>query len=168
VANTGEGILTRQASKGSIGGELLQVAVAVPDVQLPTHAAREALPKSVPLSDAIFNLSMTAMVLDILKGGDLFMLDEAMNDRIHQPFRIPLIPGARQAMDAARSSGAAAAALSGAGPGVIAFGLEDMSIVAEDMVRAFEKVGIKARGYALSASEEGASTGWYDFEDAAK
>jgi homoserine kinase len=147
---------------------LLQVAVAVPDVQLPTHAAREALPKSVPLSDAIFNLSMTAMVLDILKGGDLFMLDEAMNDRIHQPFRIPLIPGARQAMDAARSSGAAAAALSGAGPGVIAFGLEDMSIVAEDMVRAFEKVGIKARGYALSASEEGASTGWYDFEDAAK
>ena len=64
-----------------------------------------------------------------------------MQDRLHQPYRLKLIPGAEAAIRAARLNGAAAAALSGAGPSVIAFGLEDMQVVADAMMRNFVRLG---------------------------
>jgi homoserine kinase len=42
-------------------------------------------------------------------------------DRLHQPYRAPLVKGMPQMLDAARGAGANGAALSGAGPSLIAF-----------------------------------------------
>ena len=59
------------------------------------------------------------------------MLGQVMVDKLHQPYRLPLIPGSTEAILAARKSGAAAAVLSGAGPSVIAFGLDNLYRLAE-------------------------------------
>ena len=99
----------------------MHFAIATPQVDLSTEAMRSVIPQRIVLADAVANAASTAAVVDALKTGRLAELGEVMVDRLHQPFRLPLIPGASQAMDAARGAGADAAALSGAGPSMIAF-----------------------------------------------
>ena len=135
----------------------LAVAVAVPEFNLPTHAARAALPRQVSLADAVFNLGRTALVIESLRTGDLDLLGWVMADRLHQPYRLPLIPGAEAAMLAALQAGASAAALSGAGPGVVAFGRVDMAPAAAAMQAAFQSAGLPARTWILSTTAHGAS-----------
>jgi homoserine kinase len=128
---------------------LLQAAVAVPDFHLPTHAARAALPKTITIPDAVYNIGHTALVVEALHQGDLSLLAEAMQDRLHQPYRLGLIPGGAEALAAARQAGAQAAAISGAGPSMIAFCEKDATGIAEAMVQAFKIAGLQARPYAL-------------------
>jgi len=61
------------------------------------------------------------IVTGAFRVGDLRMLGEGMTDKLHQPYRLPLIPEAQAAMDAMKQAAAAAVALSAAGPGLIAF-----------------------------------------------
>jgi len=79
-----------------------------------------------------------------------------MSDALHQPYRLPLIPGAQAAMEAARHAGAAAVALSGAGPSLIAFASREEPVIGAAMKRAFETAGLQARIFELSTSYEGA------------
>ncbi len=133
--------------------------VAVPKVDLPTHTARKALPAGVVFKDAVFNSSRAPLVVEALRTGDLTLLGKVMDDRLHQPYRLPLIPGAEAAMAAALKGGASAAALSGAGPSVIAFLEADSDrkeAVREAMVAAYRDAGVTARGFILAVTNEGA------------
>jgi homoserine kinase len=134
----------------------LAAVVVVPDFDLPTPAARAALPKLVALKDAVYNLGRSVLVAEALRNGDLELLGQVMDDRLHQPYRLKLIPGAAHALAAARQAGAAAAAISGAGPGMIAFGRGDMAPVGAAMQSAFQSAGLTARSWVLSTSELGA------------
>jgi homoserine kinase len=137
----------------------LQVAVTTPDFELGTRAARAALPRQVPLEDAVFNLSRTAFVVEALRSGDLDLLGRVMADRLHQPYRFKLIPGAEAAARAAREAGAVAVALSGAGPSLIAFAPRDQGAVAEAMAAAFHSAGLEASAKVLRISAQGATAG---------
>jgi homoserine kinase len=156
VGNNGEKLVTRQLGLPRVGGEVLQTAVVFPDFKLSTHDARMALPTQVAFTDAVFNVGMNALVVQALIEGDLVLLGDVMQDRLHQPYRLKLIPGAEQAIKTARMNGAAAAALSGAGPSVIAIGLEDMQGVADAMIMAFRKAGLESQSFCLPVSEVGA------------
>ncbi len=134
----------------------LTALVVVPEVSLSTHAARAALPGAVALSDAVFNLGHTALVVEALRTGDLELLGSAMQDRLHQQYRLELIPGAEAALSAAIQAGAAAAALSGAGPGVVAFGKERLGVVRQAMLAAFQAAGLPARAWTLAVTSQGA------------
>lgn len=134
----------------------LTVALAIPAVYLPTHVARQALPLRIPREDAVFNLARTPMVVEALQTGDLALLGRAVEDRLHQPYRLKLIPGAREAFDAAKSAGAAAVTLSGAGPGLIAFIEQDGQAVADAMAQAFQQAGSSVRTLLLKSTNQGA------------
>ncbi|MGB9890751.1 MAG: homoserine kinase [Anaerolineae bacterium] len=134
----------------------LRATVVLPDWAFPTEYARSILPQTVDRQDAIFNISRSVLVVEALRTGDLDMLGKAMEDRIHQPYRLPLIPGALAAMEAARKAGAAAVALSGAGPGLIAFSSDWAPEIGEAMRREFERAGLHARVFHLRVSERGA------------
>ena len=99
----------------------LDVAVVVPDHRSTTRAARAKVPRQVSLEDAVFNIGRTALVVDALRTGDLELLRRTMDDRLHQHVRMASIPGAAAALRAGREAGAAAVALSGSGPSLIAF-----------------------------------------------
>ena len=133
----------------------LLAAIALPNVKLSTAEARAALPKSVPLADAVFNIGRAALVVQALAAGDYDLLRWAMADRLHQPFRRKLIPGYDEAVSAAHRAGAAAVALSGAGPSLIAFARADHEAVAGAMAQAFEKSGLACRTFVLPVDRQG-------------
>ena len=134
----------------------LSAAVVLPEFDFPTHTARAALPKQVPFADAVFNMGRVLLVVEALRTGDLDLLGKAMEDRLHQPYRIPLIPRAKEVMAAARNAGAAAIAISGAGPSVIAFAAVDPAQVGAAMVDEFQLVGIPSRSFNLTTTNCGA------------
>ena len=87
----------------------------VPDFDMPTPLARAALPTEYDRSDAVYNIAHGAMVLKALELGDEKMLRNAMQDRIHQPYRKKLIRDYDKIQALIRTTGAAFC-LSGAGP----------------------------------------------------
>ncbi|HTX92672.1 MAG TPA: homoserine kinase [Anaerolineales bacterium] len=136
----------------------MSITVVMPDFYFPTKAAREILPEYVLRQDAIFNLSRAVLVIKALETGDLALLGEVMEDSLHQPYRLPLIPGALPAIEAAKVAGASAVALSGAGPSLIAFsGQPADSRIGLAMQQAFQQAGLKARIFPLNISHSGAS-----------
>lgn len=132
-----------------------RVVVVLPHFALPTVEARAVLPRQVPFPDAVFNLGRMGLLLRALALGDFAMLDKAMHDRLHQPYRVPLIPGMQAAFHAARAIGAQGVALSGAGPGVIAFAQRDHFSVAAAMSQAFAAAGLDSRSWILDIDREG-------------
>ncbi|GGA36703.1 homoserine kinase [Paenibacillus physcomitrellae] len=100
--------------------EKLQVLVAIPSFWLPTEQARKVLPESLSMKDVVFNVSRASLLTGALASGRLDLIAAAMQDRIHQPYRASLIPGMEQILAEACSHGALGAALSGAGPTLLA------------------------------------------------
>jgi homoserine kinase len=133
-----------------------QITVVLPDFHIPTLQARAALPDQVPMADAVYNVSRAVLVTEAFRNGDLELLRRAMTDALHQPYRLSLIPGAQEAMDAGKEACAAAIALSGAGPSLIAFSLRRDPSIGEAMTRAFEQAGLSARVFQLKMSNHGA------------
>lgn len=133
----------------------LMVYAVVPNFTLSTKAARDALPELIPMKDAVFNLSRVALLVSALKDGDWDLLKVALNDRLHQPYRSWLIPGMEDAFRAAAEAGAYGAALSGAGPTLIAFGPPGLNI-GEAMASALRSYSIEADVKELEPTSQGA------------
>jgi homoserine kinase len=143
--------LPAKANHGSI-----HATIVLPDFDFPTKQARAILPKQVERKDAIFNISRAVLVTEALRTGNLDLLGIAMKDSLHQPYRLPLIPGAIAALEAGKKAGASAVALSGAGPALIAFSSKTEATIGVAMKRAFESAGLSARIFELGTSYEGA------------
>ena len=135
--------------------EPLHITVVVPDFHFPTKEARNSLPKKVDLKDAVHNISGAVLVTEAFRTGDLNLLGKAMTDKLHQPYRLKLIPGAEEAMQAMQADGAPAVALSGAGPSLIGFSKMESS-AGHAAKRAFEQAGLTARVFQLGVSSQGA------------
>jgi homoserine kinase len=98
----------------------LGFAVMIPDFELSTKMAREALPDSYSKADCIHNLSRAAYLVGSFNNGSLSGLREALNDKVHQPYRIGLIQDGQHILDKTKELGAAGEFISGAGPTLIA------------------------------------------------
>jgi homoserine kinase len=94
----------------------LHILALIPDFQLSTKQARDVLPMSVSIADAVFNLSRSAILGKALESGDPELLRIATKDKIHQPYRKYLIPDYDKILSLAKSNGSIAVFLSGAGP----------------------------------------------------
>lgn len=133
----------------------LRMVVAIPDFHLATKKSREVLPASVSLKDAVFTVSRAAWLVAKLATGDQAGLGLGLEDRLHQPYRQPLIPGMADVLAAARAHGALGAVLSGAGPCLMAFAAEREEEIGQAMVDAFGRHGIKARHLVLDLDRQG-------------
>jgi homoserine kinase len=90
----------------------------VPAVESSTAHTRGLLPPHVPRADATFNVARTALLLHALTAAPELLL-AATEDRLHQPYRRGAYPATAALVDALRARGVAAA-VSGAGPTVLA------------------------------------------------
>lgn len=97
----------------------LRFVVLSPDYTLSTHAARAALPASVPFADAVYDLSRLALLPRAFESGDEEMLALCLSDRLHQPYRRSLIPGFDEVRSLASALGCGAFCISGAGPSLL-------------------------------------------------
>jgi homoserine kinase len=94
----------------------LFIVLAHPSQRLRTADARAVLPAVVDRSVALHQAAQVAAIVAALASGDLALLGRAIDDRIAEPARAPLIPGFREAKAAALGAGALGASISGAGP----------------------------------------------------
>ncbi|MBO8163842.1 MAG: homoserine kinase [Brevibacillus sp.] len=99
----------------------LETLVVIPEFELPTEKARSALPERYDRRDMIYNVGRSSLLVAALAQGRLDLLSQAMRDRLHQPYRCPLVPGLSEMLQQAAENGALGAALSGAGPTILFF-----------------------------------------------
>ncbi len=134
----------------------LRIVLAIPEFTLNTKEMRKVLPQKVALPEAIFNLSRSALLVNALQNSDWEVLAEAMEDRLHQPYRTPFIPGIEDMFSQIKKTSLAGAALSGSGPSVVSLtkkGREEA--ISKIMKDAFLNAGITCRILVLEADLEG-------------
>ena len=133
--------------------------VLVPEVTSSTAAARAVLPAKVSRADAVFNVQRVAMLLAALQTGRAEALRTALEDRLHEPYRLTLFPWMPDVAAAARKAGALGCVLSGAGPSLLAVAnAAESEPVARAMEAALRRAGIDGSANALAVDEEGAVT----------
>ena len=96
------------------------VAVVVPDFDLPTSKARAVLPAGYSREDAVFNVQRASLLIAALAAGATWAFPAALEDRFHQPYRVPLVPGLDEMLKL-RAPGLLGCVLSGAGPSILVF-----------------------------------------------
>jgi homoserine kinase len=120
--------------------------VAIPDFELSTQAARSVLPQQCSYSDAIFNMSHLGLLIKGLETARGEWIQTALQDRLHQPYRIALIPGFAEVYSAAMDAGAKGLVISGAGPTLLALSMaEAASTVVNRIQTAWQQSDISAQ-----------------------
>lgn len=121
----------------------LNFVAMIPDFELKTEKARACLPSEVSHKDAVYNLSRAALFSASLLTGKFENLRTATHDKLHQPYRMALIPRAREVFDIAYAHGAYAVYLSGAGPTLMAIVDEENTYFSGKMRFSLDNAGLK-------------------------
>lgn len=130
------------------------VAAVVPDFWLPTAEARAVLPTGYSREDAVFNVQRAALLVAALAAGDASAFPAALEDRLHQPYRAPLVPGLEEMLKL-RAPGLLGCALSGAGPSILVFHERGAEAVCDLPRRIFERHGHAAEVLLTQISARG-------------
>ena len=134
----------------------VKAVVAIPSIRLSTSEARRAMPKAIPVGDAVVNLGALTLLLQGLRTGNGDLISDGMHDRLHEPYRWRLIKGGDQVKQAAMEAGAWGCAISGAGPSVLALCSEGKGpAVSRAMVKAWEAAGVASRAPVLNLQTSG-------------
>jgi homoserine kinase len=138
------------------------VGIVVPDFVLPTSKARDVLPHCYGKADVIFNVQRAALLIAALATGTTSAFPAAIEDRLHQPYRVPLVPGLEDILKL-RAPGLLGCALSGAGPSIVVFFEQGYDSVCDLVRQVFRLHGhaseilitnIATRGYELRDRSE--------------
>lgn len=124
----------------------IRFGVFIPPFELKTEVARGVLPAQYSREDAVYNLSRSALMASSLFSGSLQNLRVAVQDKLHQPYRKPFIPGLDTVFRLSYELGSYGTYISGAGPTVI-------SITDDKGIGVFKE-------HALSSLEEKGISGW--------
>ena len=134
----------------------VQAVVAIPSIRLSTSEARRAMPRSIPIPDAVINLGALTLLLQGLRTGNGDLIADGLHDRIHEPYRWGLIQGGRSVRQAALEAGAWGCVISGAGPTLLALAPPDRAeAISVAMVAAWEREGVSSRGEVLALQDRG-------------
>jgi homoserine kinase len=117
-------------------GEDLAFVFLIPAHELETEKARNLLPKTLPLSDAVLSAGNAAAIAGAFASGDYKKLAGCFGDRIHQPYRAKVLPFLDRVIEAGCAAGALGGWLSGAGSAVACATLARPDRVANAMVSA--------------------------------
>jgi len=135
----------------------LRIVLALPDQRLRTRDSRAVLPASVSLAVALHQAAQVAAIVAACATGDLALLGRAIDDRIAEPARAPLLPGFAEAKGAASAAGALGCSISGAGPTAFALASGDAQAhrVAVAMREAYEECRIRCTTRVERVNERG-------------
>lgn len=157
-------VMSSQEEDGSVVYRKLEwpsdwaITVCVPDFELSTDIARSVLPKDVPLKDAVFNAQRLAMFVEAVHTKDAELMRLALKDRLHQPYRMKLIQGLDEIMDAFKhNDDVYGCVISGAGSSILVISnknnLENIQNEVRDI---WTSLNIKCDIKTLSVEQNGA------------
>lgn len=126
----------------------LVLVVVHPDCELPTERARAAMPKELPLPEALAFAQNLAAFVHALHTGDQELFSACLRDVLAEPRRADLVPGFRAAQKVAMEAGAYGCTLSGSGPSVfaVAESAEHGEEVLAGIQGAFRAAGLESEG----------------------
>lgn len=136
--------------------EDLSFVTVSPEIIISTEEARKALPKTIDYQSAVFNVSRVSFLVSSLFTKQYDRIVYGLQDKLHVPYRIRLIPSGDLVLQAAMEAGALGATISGSGSTLIAFATEHENEIMNAMVGCFNDHGIAATGHVLKCSNEGA------------
>jgi homoserine kinase len=134
----------------------LKAIIFTPSFPMDTVEGRKLLPASYPKADVTFNTGRVALLLTALQTGRYEVIGEAMQDRLHQPYRQALFPAMPAIIDAAVAAGAYGACLSGGGSSLIALASAHFREVLKAMQETANAAGVQGTGRVLRADQNGA------------
>ncbi|MDR2708835.1 MAG: homoserine kinase [Elusimicrobiota bacterium] len=139
-----------------IDTQKLKIIIAHPAFEISTHKARQALLKEYPLADIVFNISHASLFVFALQTQRYDLLEAALDDKIHQPYRIKNIDYADEVFNAAKKAGAFGTFISGSGPSLAAISNSECAQgIAQAMKNAWVKRGIETKSFILDFDEQG-------------
>jgi homoserine kinase len=136
--------------------DALKAVVFTPSFPMDTVAGRKLLPPSYPKDDVTFNTGRVALLLSALQTGRYEYIAEAMQDRLHQPYRQALFPAMPAIIKAAVEAGAYGACLSGGGSSLIALASARFQEILRAMQETARAHGVEGTGRILRADKHGA------------
>jgi len=134
----------------------LKAVIFTPSFPMDTVAGRKLLPASYPKADVTFNTGRVALLLTALQTGRYELIGEAMQDRLHQPYRQALFPAMPDIIQAAVAAGAFGACLSGGGSSLIALASSRFHEILNVMQETASEAGVHGTGMVLRADQKGA------------
>lgn len=135
-----------------------KVTVCIPDYELATDISRSVLPKEVSMKDAVYNLKKSAMFVEALHTKDEALMKLALKDRLHQPYRMKLVPGMGAIVNALKhTEGVIGTVLSGAGPSIAVFSnASALDRIKETVTNTWHDINVTAKIYTLPIEQTGA------------
>ncbi len=125
--------LSWKSSRGprtvALGSAPVEFIAVIPPYELSTEQARAAIPPQVPVFDAVHTASRAALLVAAIEQGRADLLADALDDRLHEPYRAPLVPLLAAVRARLGDLPAFGATLSGAGPTVLVW-VESGSVAA--------------------------------------
>lgn len=137
----------------------VSIIAITPEFKLETKKAREVLPCEISYKDSVFNVGRVSYLISCIVNENFNDFSEALKDKLHQPYRKPLIKGMDSVFDSALASGALGATISGAGPTLAIFSLNDskkLEAIRKSVSKAWLDQGIKSDVRILNSSLDGA------------
>ena len=134
------------------------ITVCVPDYELSTDISRSVLPKEVPMEDAVFNAKRLGMFVQAVNTKDTALLKYALQDRLHQPYRMKLVPGLEQIIENLKhEENVLGCVLSGAGPSILIISHKSNLDKIKSIVReTWESMNVKVNIMTMPVEKNGA------------
>ncbi len=137
----------------------MQAVVCTPGFELLTERSRNILPAKYERKDVVFNLARISLLTKAFCNNDFELLQEAMQDKLHQPYRAKLIPVMQELISSALENGAYGACLSGSGPSMVAFCSKNKAQnVSKCMAKVWKKETVPTKIFILDFDKNGAIT----------
>ena len=137
----------------------IKLVICIPDYEMETAKMRAVLPKMITRADAIYNLQRAALLQAALAEKRFDLVNEALRDRLHQPYRAPLAAGIADTLklndETDKHPGLLGVAISGAGSTMIAFVLENGAAIANEMQARFTAAGVTSRALEVTVNNTG-------------
>ena len=135
-----------------------QITVCIPDYELSTEISRSVLPKEVPMHDAVFNAKRLAMFIQAVNTKDANLMKMALHDRLHQPYRMKLVPGLDKIMENLKhEENVLGCVLSGAGPAIVVISQKNNLDRIKSIIKdTWEDMNVKVNIMTLPVETQGA------------
>jgi homoserine kinase len=130
------------------------LAVVCPDFELSTDKMRAVLPDCYAPKDVVFNLQRATLFVAALATGNREAFPAALEDRLHQPYRMAHVPGMAEILKL-RPPGLLGCALSGAGPAMLVFFDKGSEAVVELVREEFRRAGQPSEAWFPNIDTEG-------------
>lgn len=140
----------------------IRCVTVIPEFEVKTDDSRAVLPVSYEKKDIVFNLQRLAVLTTVLTldPPNHKVIYEAMKDKIHQPYRLKLIPGLDSVLKnvtADNTQGLCGICLSGAGPTILCLATENFEEIARTVIAIFEQNNVKCSWKLLDLAFDGAT-----------